>query len=112
MSETRLDLTPRVAGAVLLDVAQAQGGYNKGWSWWAYDASEHTSYGYGFGTCKKEQFVDNTDALELILSVSPDDSDDTFFYRVIGSSSSYSGESWTDSIQRVQPTERVIRIYE
>lgn len=112
MSETYITLSGDVARIILLEIASAQNGYNDAWAWWAYDADDTKSYGYGFGTAKKEQMVDVDGQIELIISILPDAHDTPAYFRVRGELNSYGRNKWDAVVTEVKPTSRVVRIYE
>jgi len=110
MSNTVVHLTEGVARALLLDIATKFRGYNDAWSWWAYEAGDK-SYPYGGGVARKEQFTDDDDTLDLIISIVPDMEEDPVYFRVRGEASSYGKDKWEATVKEVKPTQRVVRVY-
>lgn len=112
MSETVTQITPNVARAILLDIADVYSGYNEAWTWWAYESDEEKSYPYGGGTAKRAQVVTNDSQVELIIELLSDMEDDPVFVRVRGEDSSYGRNKWDATVSIVKPTARVVRVYE
>ena len=124
MSEVTVKLTANVARAILADIVQKEtnGAYasNKGWSWWAYDATDN-AYAFGSGVVTVVQRPNTSNwgwekeegDTEVVFEFQLDGSDDPLYFRVLGEYTSYNGDLWEDgTFKQVRPTAVVKRVFE
>jgi hypothetical protein len=122
MSDVTVELTANIARAILGDIvtAQTKTAYagNKGWSWWAYDASDK-GYPFGSGVVVVEQRPSSQNwekvegDTEVVFRFELDDENDFVYFRVLGEYTSYNGDTWNEgTFKQVRPTKVVKRLYE
>lgn len=109
------ELTTNIARAILLDLAS--GGYNKGWSWWAYDASEKYEVGSLTITLVENErlgdsdysFNEDRDVL-LVWSIEGPWEGERFF-TMKGTATSYS-TNWDGTFREARAKTKTVVVYE
>lgn len=123
MSKVKVTLTPNVARAILMDIAEERKSsthYDK-WEFWSRTVEEGTDFLVGNATVRLVQAIMPTEnpygessegETELIFSFQVD-TEEAQYFRLSGDYTSYSGQRWNgESLREVRPTKVVRQVFE
>lgn len=112
-------LTANVARAIILDIADEAKGYNKEWSWWAYDAMNNTPYTVGTlnitlieneRVTEDDSYAESEELLLVWKVEGPWESEK--FFTMKGVTQSYGGDDWNGRFREAKAKIKSVVVYE